>query len=184
MGTVFLLNSVALLLFPAIGAALHLSQNQFGLWAALAIHDTSSVVGAAARYGNQALAVGTAVKLARALWIVPVSLLTAAWTARRGSRQGAAPSPSGATVRIPWFILFFCLAAAAGTALPRFAPQYRALYTLGKDGLVATLFLIGTGLSRQTLRQVGLKPLLQGILLWVAVAALSLLVIDRNYISI
>jgi uncharacterized integral membrane protein (TIGR00698 family) len=99
MGTVFVLNSIALLAFPAIGHALHLSQNQFGLWSALAIHDTSSVVGAAAKYGNQALAVGTTVKLARALWIVPVSLLAAAYMARSGK------SSSRAKVTIPWFIL-------------------------------------------------------------------------------
>src|SRR5277367_4675336 len=110
MGTVFLLNSVALLIFPAIGYALPLSQNQFGLWAALAIHDTSSVVGAAAKYGNEALAIGTTVKLARALWIVPVSLLTAAFMARLASRSGGAKAgttraEAGTTpqVKIPWF---------------------------------------------------------------------------------
>src|SRR5277367_2160801 len=110
MGTVFLLNSVALLVFPAIGYALHLSQDQFGLWAALAIHDTSSVVGAAAKYGSQALAIGTTVKLARALWIVPVSLLTAAFMARLASRSGGAKAgttraEAGTTpqVKIPWF---------------------------------------------------------------------------------
>src|SRR5271170_7685679 len=102
MGTVFLLNSAALLIFPVVGHLLHLSQNQFGLWAALAIHDTSSVVGAAAKYGNQALAVGTTVKLARALWIVPVSLLAAAYMARTGKSAGKAK------VRVPWFIYLFC----------------------------------------------------------------------------
>src|ERR1700677_2648996 len=106
MGTVFVLNSVALLIFPAIGHALHLSQNQFGLWSALAIHDTSSVVGAAARYGNQALAVGTTVKLARALWIVPVSLLTAAYMARLA--RGLGRTYSRAKVKVPWFIALFC----------------------------------------------------------------------------
>src|SRR5580700_10190173 len=108
MGTVFVLNSVALLIFPAIGHFLHLSQNQFGLWSALAIHDTSSVVGAAAKYGNQALEVGTTVKLARALWIVPVSLLAAAYMARSGRSHSV-------KVRIPWFIFLFCLAAAVAT---------------------------------------------------------------------
>ncbi len=190
MGTVFLLNSVALLLFPPIGAALHLTENQFGLWAALAIHDTSSVVGAAAKYGPQALAVGTTVKLARALWIVPVSLLTAAFMARltparaRQTLSGAPSAVTRAKLTIPWFILLFALAAAATTYLPRFAPQYSALHTLGKSGLLATLFLIGTSLSRRTLRQVGLKPLLQGIALWLVVASLSLFAIYRGYISI
>ena len=181
MGTVFLLNSVALLIFPAIGHALHLSQDQFGLWSALAIHDTSSVVGAAAKYGTQALAVGTTVKLARALWIVPVSLLTAAYMARL-ARFGR--SRSEAKVKIPWFILFFCLAAAASTYLPRFSVQYGVLNHLGKAGLTATLFLIGTSLSKRTLQQVGVRPFLQGVTLWIIVAGASLAAIYCNYISI
>lgn len=181
MGTVFLLNSIALLIFPAIGHALHLSQNQFGLWSALAIHDTSSVVGAAAKYGNQALAVGTTVKLARALWIVPVSLLAAAYMARL---TGGVSSSTKAKIRIPWFIFLFCLAAAASTYLPRFAGQYATLSHLGKAGLTATLFLIGTSLSKSTLQQVGLRPFLQGVTLWIVVAAASLLAIYGNYISI
>ena len=183
MGTVFLLNSVALLIFPAIGSALHLSQNQFGLWAALAIHDTSSVVGAAAKYGNQALAVGTTVKLARALWIVPVSLLTAAFMARLGARVRGAEQ-SKAKVKMPWFILFFCVAAAIATYIPRFGTEYAALNHLGKAGLTATLFLIGTGLSAKTLRSVGVRPLLQGIALWVVVAGASLFAIYFGFISI
>jgi uncharacterized integral membrane protein (TIGR00698 family) len=182
MGTVFLLNSVALLIFPAIGHALHLSQNQFGLWSALAIHDTSSVVGAAARYGNQALAIGTTVKLARALWIVPVSLGAAVYMARlsRGLRR----SENRAKVKVPWFIFLFCLAAAASTYLPRFAAQYGTLNHLGKAGLTATLFLIGTSLSKNTLRQVGVRPLLQGVILWIIVGGASLAAIYWNYISI
>jgi uncharacterized integral membrane protein (TIGR00698 family) len=188
MGTVFLLNSLALLLFPAIGYALHLSQNQFGLWAALAIHDTSSVVGAAAKYGNQALAVGTTVKLARALWIVPVSLLTAAYTTRVATRTHAAHHPGSHAakpqVKVPWFIFLFILAAAASTYLPRFAPAYSALSHLGRIGLTATLFLIGTSLSKQTLQQVGVRPFLQGVLLWIIVATLSLAAIYTRLISI
>jgi uncharacterized integral membrane protein (TIGR00698 family) len=178
MGTVFVLNSVALLIFPAIGHSLHLNQNQFGLWSALAIHDTSSVVGAAAKYGNQALAVGTTVKLARALWIVPVSLLAAVYMARSGQ------SSRGAKVRVPWFILFFCLASAAATYIPYFAAQYGVLNHLGKSGLTATLFLIGTSLSKRTLRQVGVRPFLQGICLWIIVAGASLAAIYFHYISI
>jgi uncharacterized integral membrane protein (TIGR00698 family) len=179
MGTVFLLNSAALLIFPLIGHTLHLNQDQFGLWAALAIHDTSSVVGAAAKYGAQALAVGTTVKLARALWIVPVSLITAAYMARV-----AGGDRNRAKVKIPWFIFFFCLAAAASTYLPRFAPEYGTLSHLGKAGLTATLFLIGTSLSRDTLRQVGVRPFLQGVTLWIIVAGVSLLAVYSNYISI
>jgi uncharacterized integral membrane protein (TIGR00698 family) len=182
MGTVFLLNSVALLLFPAIGYACHLSQDQFGLWAALAIHDTSSVVGAAAKYGNEALAVGTTVKLARALWIVPVSLLTAAFMARlTGKPRGAA---SGAKVKMPWFILFFCAAAALNTYLPRFVATYGTMSHLGKIGLTATLFLIGTSLSPRTVRRVGVRPFLQGVALWSVVACASLLLIYRGWIAI
>ena len=182
MGTVFVLNSVALLLFPAVGWWLHLSQNQFGLWAALAIHDTSSVVGAAAKYGNQALVIGTTVKLARALWIVPVSLLTAAVMSRmRRAKDEAGPRVK---VKLPWFILFFVLAAVVNTYVTRFAPQYADLNHLGKLGLTATLFLIGTSLSRKTLRQVGFKPLLQGIVLWMIVGSLSLAAIYFKVISI
>jgi uncharacterized integral membrane protein (TIGR00698 family) len=178
MGTVFLLNSIALLIFPAIGHFLHLNQNQFGLWSALAIHDTSSVVGAAAKYGNQALAVGTTVKLARALWIVPVSLLAAAYMARTGHSQARLK------VKVPWFIFLFCLAAAATTYFPRFAAQYGTLSHLGKAGLTATLFLIGTSLSKNTLQQVGVRPFLQGITLWIIVAGVSLAAIYFNLIAI
>ncbi len=182
MGTVFVLNSVALLVFPAIGWALRLSQSQFGLWAALAIHDTSSVVGAAAKYGGEALAIGTTVKLARALWIVPVSLLTAAFMARLRRKAGAAGQKL--KVNLPWFILFFCVAAAANTEFPRYAAACAALSRLGKTGLTATLFLIGTSLSKRTLRQVGARPLLQGVALWIVVACASLFCVYRGWISI
>ncbi len=181
MGTVFLLNSVALLLFPAVGWWLHLSQNQFGLWAALAIHDTSSVVGAAAKYGSGALAIGTTVKLARALWIVPVSLITAAYmgAARREGRAG-----NQAKVKVPWFILLFVGASVLTTYLPRFMGTYLDLNHLGKAGLTATLFLIGTSLSKKTLQAVGLRPFLQGVLLWVLVGTASLLAIYTGLIAI
>ncbi len=182
MGTVFVLNSLALLVFPPIGAHFHLTQNQFGLWAALAIHDTSSVVGAAARYGAQALAIGTTVKLARALWIIPVSLLTALYMARLAAAAGK--REAAGRVPIPWFIFLFCLAAAAPAYLPQFAPLYHALYGLGRSGLSATLFLIGTSLSLRTLRQVGVLPLVQGVTLWIAIASVSLFAICRGFISI
>lgn len=172
LGTVFVLNSVALLTFPLIGSMLHLSQTQFGLWAALAIHDTSSVVGAAAKYGAIALAVGTTVKLARALWIVPVSMGTA--MARK----------SGARIKWPWFILFFCLAACANTYLPRFSPIYPSLTHLGIIGLTATLYLIGTGLSMKTLKEVGVRPLVQGVMLWAVVATGSLALIRAGFIHL
>ena len=178
MGTVFVLNSVALLLFPAVGWWLHLSQNQFGLWAALAIHDTSSVVGAAAKYGAQALSVGTTVKLARALWIVPVSLGTAAWMGR-GGKAGQT-----AKVKVPWFIFLFVGASVLSTYLPRFAGEYLTLNHLGRAGLTATLFLIGTSLSKKTLKAVGWRPMVQGVALWVVVGTVSLLVIYRGLIGI
>jgi uncharacterized integral membrane protein (TIGR00698 family) len=181
MGTVFLLNSVALLVFPAVGLWLHLSQNQFGLWAALAIHDTSSVVGAAAKYGNQALAIGTTVKLARALWIVPVSLLTASMMGRMALASGKAHN---AKVKVPWFIFLFVLASVASTYLVRFASVYGDMSHLGKLGLTATLFLIGTSLSRKTLKQVGFRPLLQGVVLWIVVGCVSLAAIYYHVIAI
>jgi len=172
LATIFILNSIALLVFPTIGWALHLSQTQFGLWAALAIHDTSSVVGAAAKYGPTALAVGTTVKLARALWIVPLSVAVA--IAKR----------TKARIQWPWFIGFFCLAAVANTYVPALAPAYPILSKLGKAGLTATLFLIGTGLSRKTLQQVGVRPLMQGLALWAVVALSSLALIRWGWISI
>src|SRR5277367_4352660 len=163
LGTVFVLNSVALLLFPAIGHFMHFSETQFGLWAALAIHDTSSVVGASAKYGATALAVGTTVKLARALWIVPLAIATAML------------KKSKAKVSWPWFILFFCIAALLNTWMPpSFGPAFGAFNQLGKVGLTVTLFLIGTGLNRETLRCVGVRPLLQGLTLWVIMGSTTL----------
>ena len=172
LGTVFLLNSVALLAFPAIGTALHMSRTQFGLWAALAIHDTSSVVGASAKYGAVALAVGTTVKLARALWIVPLSVGT------------AMAKKSKARIQWPWFILFFCMAAVANTYLHAMQPAYPVLKHLGVIGLTVTLYLIGTGLSMRTLREVGVRPLLQGVILWIFVATGSLAQILRGFIHL
>lgn len=171
LGTIFILNSVALLIFPPIGSALHLSQSQFGLWAALAIHDTSSVVGAATKYGAQALIIGTTVKLARALWIVPLAMATA--TVKHNRSQ----------IQFPWFILFFLFAALITTYLPEFPAATKTFFTLGRYGLTATLFLIGAGISRATLREVGWRPLLQGVLLWLAVGMTSLYFIRTGYIG-
>ncbi len=172
LGTIFLLNSVALLTFPTIGSSLHLSQTQFGLWAALAIHDTSSVVGASAKYGAVALAIGTTVKLARALWIVPVTVTTAV---AKGSKT---------RIQWPWFILFFCLAAVANTYLFPGSRFYHLLTNLGKLMLIFTLFLIGATLSPAALRKVGPRPLLQGVLLWIIVAVASLLAIRAGWIAL
>lgn len=172
LGTVFVLNSVALLTFPAIGAALQLSQSQFGLWAALAIHDTSSVVGAAAKYGSVALGIATTVKLARALWIVPLSLATAVV---RGAK---------AKIQWPWFIAFFCLAAVCNTYLPAGAPAYTLAVKIAKIGLTVTLFLIGSGISVGTIKRVGPRPLLQGVILWLVVLTGSLWLIRIGWIAL
>jgi uncharacterized integral membrane protein (TIGR00698 family) len=172
LGTVFVLNSVALLIFPAIGVGLKLTQSQFGLWAALAIHDTSSVVGAAAKYGAEALAIATTVKLARALWIVPLSVGTAVV---RGAK---------AKIQWPWFIGFFCLAAVCNTYLPSGAHAYSLAVKVAKIGLTATLFLIGSGISVATLKQVGHRPLLQGIILWLLVSIGSLWLIHIGWIAL
>jgi uncharacterized integral membrane protein (TIGR00698 family) len=172
LGTVFILNSIALLIFPPLGWLLHLSQQQFGLWAALAIHDTSSVVGAAARYGAVALVVGTTVKLTRALWIVPVSI-SAAMFKRSDTR-----------IQWPWFIGLFCLAAVVNTYVTRFAGIWHVMSTIGKLGLTATLYLIGTGISRAAVRQVGVRPMLQGVFLWIVVATTSLWLISSGWISL
>jgi uncharacterized integral membrane protein (TIGR00698 family) len=171
LGTIFILNSVALLIFPPIGNALHLSQSQFGLWAALAIHDTSSVVGAAAKYGAPALVIGTTVKLARALWIVPLALATAALKHHRSG------------IQFPWFILFFLLAAVLNTYVRMAEHITPSLFTLGRLGLTATLFLIGSGISRGTVKKVGWRPLLQGVLLWLAVGLTSLYFIRIGWIA-
>jgi uncharacterized integral membrane protein (TIGR00698 family) len=169
LGTVFLLNACALLLFPVIGHSLHLSERAFGLWAALAIHDTSSVVGAAAGYGREALVVATTTKLARALWIVPLTLVLGAWASRQGLGAGAQVK-----AKRPWFILGFLVAAALVTYLPGLRPAGSLLAEAAKRSLVLTLFLLGLGLSRAALAKVGPRPLVQGILLWALVASATL----------
>jgi uncharacterized integral membrane protein (TIGR00698 family) len=185
LGTIFILNSIALLIFPPIGNALHLSQSQFGLWAALAIHDTSSVVGAATKYGAQAVVVATTVKLARALWIVPLALATAA--IKRGRFRNASGDDTAGEgrprIQFPWFILFFVLAALANTYLPALPTATKTFFKLGRLGLTATLFLIGSGISRATLKEVGWRPLLLGVLLWLGVGVTSLYFIRTGFIA-
>jgi uncharacterized integral membrane protein (TIGR00698 family) len=172
LGAVFILNSIALFLFPPVGFALHMTESQFGLWSALAIHDTSSVVGATAKYGTAALAVGTTIKLARALWIVPLSVGT------------AAVLKSKARIQWPWFILLFCLAALLNTLLPQFNPAFGALNHMGKLGLTVTLFLIGASLNRETVKKVGVRALLQGLTLWVIVGTSTLALILLDWIRV
>ena len=175
MGTVFVLNAVALFVFPPLGHALGLTQTQFGTWAGIAIHDISSVVGAASHYGLTALQTATAVKLSRALWIVPISL-AAAFLFRRT----AGPGQAAGKLQIPWFIGFFLLASVARTLLPGIAVLAPALSHLATVGLTLTLFLIGTGLTRAMLKAVGWQPLAQGVILWLAISGGSLWVILRT----
>ncbi len=169
LGTVFVLNAVALFLFPLLGNSVGLTQGQFGIWAAIAIHDTSSVVGAAGTYGSEALAIATTVKLVRALWIVPVALMFAFIYRKSvsGERKG---------ISFPWFILLFLLAAAARTygSSIVFPSIFDALVNLGKAGMIVTLFLIGASMSRSMLKNVGVRPLVQGVILWVVISAVSL----------
>jgi uncharacterized integral membrane protein (TIGR00698 family) len=172
LGTVFILNSIALFIFPSIGSGLGLSQSQFGLWSALAIHDTSSVVGAASRYGAEALLVATTVKLARALWIVPLALATAAVKRSRSK------------IQIPWFIFLFCLAAVVNTYGPQEPRLSEMFFRLGRLGLTVTLYLIGTGISRGTLKEVGWRPLAQGVFLWILVGVTSLYFILSGWIAL
>ncbi len=167
LGTVFLLNSVALLVFPPIGAWLDMSQTDFGTWCAIAIHDTSSVVGASEIYGEEALQTATTVKLARALWIIPVSLLSM-WLFKGDGRK----------VSIPYFIGLFVLAMLANTFLPDITSVFNSqVVALSKVGLTITLFLIGTSLSPDRLRTVGFRPLVLGVMLWVVVSVGSLVAI-------
>lgn len=168
LGTIFILNSVALFLFPVIGHYLNLTQHQFGVWAAIAIHDTSSVVGASQYYGAEALAIATTVKLARALWIAPVALLFSFLYRGENEKRGK--------IAVPYFILFFLLATLFRTYAPAtIEPSiYDSLVNLAKAGLTVTLFLIGASLSRQTLKKVGIKPLVQGLILWILISVISL----------
>lgn len=162
LATVFILNSIALFVFPPIGHALAMTQAQFGVWAAIAIHDTSSVVGAASKYGAEALQIATTVKLTRALWIVPLTLGTALLFKHRSAK-----------IAIPWFILWFLVASVVRTYAPSLAP-WDILVHLAKIGLTVTLFLIGAGLSRRSLASVGIRPLLLGVFLWIVISGVSL----------
>jgi uncharacterized integral membrane protein (TIGR00698 family) len=163
LGCVFILNSVALFIFPVIGHHFNLSQTQFGLWCAIAIHDTSSVVGAASKYGTHALEVATTVKLARALWIVPVSFMST-FIFKNKSKK----------ISIPYFVGLFILAMLANTYLPAVKMISPYMVTIAKMGLTLTLFLIGAGLSRTILVSVGFRPLLQGVALWAAISITAL----------
>jgi len=164
LGIVFILNAIALFIFPPIGHMLGLTQSQFGMWSAIAIHDTSSVVGAASRYGAGALEVATTVKLTRALWIIPVALGTSLFFKNSGQKK----------IKIPYFIGAFILAMVANTYVPAIHPAAPYIVAAAKAGLTVTLFLIGSGLSKKVLRSVGFRPLLQGVLLWLFISLIAL----------
>lgn len=163
LATVFVLNSVALFIFPVIGHALQLDQHTFGTWAAIAIHDTSSVVGAASAYGEQALTTATTLKLARALWIIPVAFISAI-IFRSGQQK----------IAIPYFIVFYCVAILISDTLPQFEAIYQSVFTIAKQLLVVCLFLIGSSISVTKLKQAGSRPLIFGVTLWVIISVVSL----------
>ena len=166
LAVVFLLNAVALLLFPLIGHYFELSQHQFGLWCAIAIHDTSSVVGAASAYGNEALETATTVKLARALWIIPLSLITLVFNRNNNAK-----------LKFPYFILFFILSMLISTYFPEFDSAYDIIVLIAKKALVIALFLVGCGLKIEVIKSVGGRTLLLGLALWLLISVLSLSVI-------
>lgn len=182
LGTVFMLNAAALFIFPWVGHLLLLSESQFGLWSALAIHDTSSVVGATLQYGPQAAQVGTTVKLARALWIIPVAMLIGFIRSRQGRNEKAIASEAGKSKK-PWFILGFLIAAALVTWIPSLQDFGHQVEMVAKKLMVLTLFLIGTNLTRETLKSVGVKPLVQGFILWLCMASGTLAAIYYNIIG-
>jgi uncharacterized integral membrane protein (TIGR00698 family) len=163
LATVFVLNSIALFIFPVIGHALNLDQHTFGTWAAIAIHDTSSVVGAASAYGEEALTTATTLKLARALWIIPVALFSA-FLFRNDSKK----------ITIPYFIFFYCLAIGFSDLVPQFEVVYQGIFDIAKRALVICLFLIGCGISVEKLKSSGPKPLIFGVTLWALISTTSL----------
>ncbi|WP_171371699.1 YeiH family protein [Vibrio owensii] len=168
LATVFVLNSLALFIFPVIGHAIGLDQHTFGTWAAIAIHDTSSVVGAASAYGEEALTTATTLKLARALWIIPVALVSAVIFSRGNGEEG-----KGKLV-IPYFIFWYCAAIAFSDFFPQFEVVYQGIFAIAKQALVVCLFLIGCSISVSKLKSAGTKPLLFGVTLWVLISTTSL----------
>ena len=167
LATIFVLNAIALFVFPVLGGWLGLTQQEFGTWAAIAIHDTSSVVGAGAAYGEEALQVATTIKLTRALWIIPLALVTSFIFKSEGRK-----------VSIPWFILWFIVAILMNTYVLESMPEVgKAISGLARKGLIITMFFIGASLSTDVLKAVGLKPLVQGVLLWLVISISSVVYI-------
>lgn len=170
LGIIFVLNSIALFLFPSIGHLLHMTQEQFGMWAAIAIHDTSSVVGASQAYGDTAQHLATTVKLERALWIIPLSLITAIIYKKNGSK-----------ISIPYFIFLYVIAMVINTFIPGINTISPYIVKFSQKGLTLTLFLIGAGLTKTALKNIGISPFLQGTILWVCISICSLLAILNYY---
>lgn len=164
LAVIFVLNAVALFIFPAIGHLLNMDQTHFGYWAAIAIHDTSSVVGACSAYGEEALQVGTTVKLVRTLWIIPLALCIAFFNKNKTSK-----------ISIPWFILFFIIAIVVGNYIPGMEETNAHLSWLGKKGMMVSLFFIGTSIKMEDVKKTGLKAFLLGITLWIVIGVLSLM---------
>ncbi|MDO4756026.1 MAG: putative sulfate exporter family transporter [Parabacteroides sp.] len=164
LATIFILNAIALFIFPMLGHWLGLDQQQFGTWAAIAIHDTSSVVGAGAAYGEEALQVATTIKLTRALWIIPMALVTSFLFKNKEQK-----------INIPWFILWFIVAILVNTYLLDSVPEIgKAIANFARKGLIITMFFIGASLSKDVIKSVGVKPLVQGVLLWIIISVSSL----------
>lgn len=175
MATIFILNSIALFVFPVLGHIFHLTQEQFGYWSALAIHDTSSVVGAAQHYGAKALEIATMVKLERALWIIPLSFVTLI-----AFKEGK--EDKGKKIKIPYFIFLFLLAIIANTYIPKYFPIFfqinHWLVGAAKKGLTLTLFFIGANLNLKSIKKVGIEPFLLGGILWIIISIVSLIVLQ------
>ena len=170
LATIFVLNAIALFIFPVLGNWIGLNQQQFGTWAAIAIHDTSSVVGAGAAYGEEALQVATTIKLTRALWIIPLALVTSLIFKTEGRK-----------INIPWFILYFIIAVVLNTYVLNSIPEVGQFISgLARKGLIITMFFIGASLSTDVLKAVGVKPLIQGVLLWIVISVGSLAYILWN----
>jgi uncharacterized integral membrane protein (TIGR00698 family) len=166
LGIIFLLNSIALFVFPAVGQLLNLTQKQFGLWCAIAIHDTSSVVGAALGYGEEALRIATTVKLSRTLWIIPLSIFSMFIFKTKGEK-----------IKIPYFILLFVVAIIINSyhILPESTTSFIVL--LAKRLLILTLFLVGSTISIRDLKSTGVKPIVLAFSLWIFISIFSLIYI-------
>ena len=169
LGTIFALNAIALLIFPLLGNLLGMSDTEFGYWCAIAIHDTSSVVGAAAERSELALQIATTTKLIRALWIIPLTLIISVLYNKEEGGKGK--------ITIPWFIFLYIVAMVIATYIPQGAELYEKTVRIARYGMIYTLFLIGSGLSWQSLKQVGFRPILLGVILWVVISIVSAITI-------